>query len=103
MSQHIDNFVKGCPICVKDATPNSEPMIQTELPDFPWQRVASDLFMLNEVNYPLVADYFSRFPEVINRLYAKCDARALRDSEINFGRSEILEPCDCQRSYLQDA
>jgi hypothetical protein len=32
------------------------------LPDYPWQKVASDLF---GKTYLLVADYYSRFPEVI--------------------------------------
>ena len=40
--------------------------MSTELPDFPSQRVGSDLFMLNGVNYLLVVDYYySRFPEII--------------------------------------
>ena len=35
-------------------------MIASKLPDFPWQKVASDLFY----TYLLVVDYFSRFAEV---------------------------------------
>ena len=90
MSQHIDNFVKGCPTCVKDATPNSEPMIQTELPDFPWQRVASDLFMLNGVNYLLVVDYFSRFPEVI-KLKTTTSASIIEAFKAIFSRYGVPE------------
>ena len=39
--------------------------MQTELPAFPWQRVGSDLFVLNGVSYLLIVDYFSRFLEAI--------------------------------------
>lgn len=65
ITHQIDNFVKQCPTCMKDATPNSEPMLYTELPDFLWQRVGSDLFMLKGGSYLLIVDYFLRFPETI--------------------------------------
>ena len=39
-------------------------MIQSKLPDYPWQKVATDLFELKGVTYLLVVDNFSRFPEV---------------------------------------
>lgn len=39
-------------------------MITTELPDYPWQKVATDLFHCKGVTYIAVVDYFSRYPEV---------------------------------------
>ena len=65
ITQQIDNIVKECPTCKRNATPNSEPMIKTELPDFPWQQVGSDLLVLNGVSYLLIVDYFSRFVEIV--------------------------------------
>ena len=41
-----------------------EPKIPTELPEFPWQVVGSELFELTGVHYLLIVDYFSCFPEV---------------------------------------
>ena len=35
------------------------------LPEFPWQVVGTDLFVLNKANYLLVVDYFLRNPEVV--------------------------------------
>ena len=49
----------------KVATPWREPLITTPVPEYPWQVVGSDLFELNGVRYLLVADYVSRYPEVI--------------------------------------
>ena len=39
-------------------------MIASKLPDFPRQKVASDLFYFQGNTYLLVVDSFSRFPEV---------------------------------------
>ena len=65
MSQQIKDYVAQCPGCIKETPMKREPLIATELPDYPWQRIATDLFTLNGVNYLLVVDYFSRFPEVV--------------------------------------
>ena len=40
-----------------------ELMIITQVPDYPWQRVASDLFSFDGESYVLVGDYFSKFVE----------------------------------------
>ena len=58
-------MVKQCLSCAKDATPRKEPMIPTPLPDYPWQRVGTDLFYHKGTNYLLVVDYFSRYPEIL--------------------------------------
>lgn len=65
MSQQISDFIKRCQICAKETRPTVQPMIASQLPDYPWQRVGSDLFQLRGSNYLLVVDYFSRYPEVI--------------------------------------
>ena len=39
-------------------------MIITPLPNYPWERIAADLFELKGSPYLLVADYYSRFVEV---------------------------------------
>ena len=65
ISHEINNLVKQCIVCAKEITPHKEPLIPTQLPNRPWQRVGSDLFTLGRDNYLLVIDYFSRYPEVI--------------------------------------
>ena len=64
LSNQLTEFVQKCPECARDNTPNREPLIPTSLPQYPWQKVATDLFTLNGSDYLVVVDYFSR-PEVI--------------------------------------
>ena len=40
-------------------------MLATQLPNYPWQRLGTDLFQLNGENYIIVIDYYSRYPEVV--------------------------------------
>ena len=44
---------------------SKEPMIPTPLPQHPWERVGTDLFELYGKHYTVVADYYTRYPEVI--------------------------------------
>ena len=65
MSNQIREMVHTCPDCAKYSTPPREAMISSTLPDYPWQRVGSDLFQLHRHTYLLVVDYYSRYPEVV--------------------------------------
>ena len=40
-------------------------MIASVLPDYPWQKVGSDLFHFNRATYLLVVDYYSCYPEIM--------------------------------------
>ena len=61
----INEMVERCPQCSRDRVQNKEPLIPTPLPDHPWQKLGSDLFVQDGTTYILVVDYYSRYPEVI--------------------------------------
>ncbi|CAB3984231.1 sec1 family domain-containing 2 [Paramuricea clavata] len=42
-----------------------EPMVQGTIPSRPWEMVATDLFQWEQNNYLVVADYYSRYIEVV--------------------------------------
>ena len=65
LSQQIADLLKKCPECTQDNPPHKEPLIPTPLPDYPWQKVATDLLILKGDTYIVVTDYFSRYPGII--------------------------------------
>ncbi|XP_064469720.1 uncharacterized protein K02A2.6-like [Ornithodoros turicata] len=64
LSKELADIVKPCPVCQEYTIQPSEPMVPTETPLLPWDKVAVDLFHLGGKEYVLVVDYRSRFPEV---------------------------------------
>ena len=65
VSREMQNFVQLCSICRQQTPPSKEPMISTPLPKHPWERVGTDLFELHGKHYIVIADYYSRYHEVI--------------------------------------
>ncbi len=45
-----------------------EPLIPSTLPNYPWEKVGSDRFVLDGKTYLIAVDYFSRYPEVVKLL-----------------------------------
>ena len=64
ISRKLEELIDNCPVCRKFSRNRVEPMIASELPDYPWQKVASDLFEWKSKTYLLVVDYYSRYIEV---------------------------------------
>ena len=90
ISREISSFISKCPACCRDAPPRREPLIPTPLPEFPWQRAATDLFELKGATYLLAVDYFSRFPEVI-KLRSTTSSSIIAALKAVFGRHGIPE------------
>ena len=61
----IQETVRQCSVCAKLHTPNKEPMIPSALPEYPWQKLGSDLFELQGKHYLLLVDYFSRYVDIV--------------------------------------
>ena len=65
ISKQISDAIERCSICVRESSHRREPLIPSKPPDYPWQKIGTDLFYLKKSNYILIIDYFSRFIEVI--------------------------------------
>ena len=65
MTKDITDLVSNCHICLETRNSNpKEPLQSHQIPDRPWQVVASDLFTWDDHDFVLVVDYYSRFFEV---------------------------------------
>lgn len=65
MNKEITDKILNCQICLRFKNSlQKESLINRQLPTRPWQIIASDLFEYKGIQYLLVVDYFSKFPEV---------------------------------------
>ena len=64
LSRELQDMVDNCKICAKHRQQRAKPLIPKPFPERPWQVIATDLFELDNLNYLIVVNYFSRFVEV---------------------------------------
>ena len=64
VSQDIEDHIQKCLTCSKFQKQHAEPLIPTPFPDYPWQRVSTDLLKWKTATYLLIIDYYSGFIEM---------------------------------------
>lgn len=65
MSAQISDMISKCASCLKfQRAQTKEPLVQHDVPARPWEKLATDLFVLNGNNYLLTIDYFSKWVEM---------------------------------------
>ena len=64
LSAELQELVTRCPICTKERVQHPEPLIPSELPKLPFQKVGTDLFEWEKRTYLLLVDYYSRYVEI---------------------------------------
>ena len=89
MSVDIENYVLECSICMQHRPRNQkEKLLPHEVPAYPWQKLGADIFTIGSVDYLLVVDYFSKYPEVA-RLKSKDAPEVIRKLKEMFSRQGI--------------
>ena len=63
LSSRLQQLIQRCKICNKHSVQNREPLIVTDKPMGPWQKIGTDLFDYNGKVYIVVIDYFSNWIE----------------------------------------
>ncbi|VDI06076.1 Hypothetical predicted protein [Mytilus galloprovincialis] len=65
MAAQIKDFISKCSTCQENQKEQTkEPMIESELPERPWSKVAADIFHLDGNDYILIVDYYSKWSEI---------------------------------------
>ncbi len=109
LSTALENIVKSCQKCIENTSDHAEPLLPSEFPSRPFQRVATDLFELNGQPYLLVVDYFSRFIEIakLSSLGSNAVISHLKSIMARHGIVEILVsdngPCYCSAEFKKFA
>ena len=86
----IQEAVRQCSVCAKLHAPNKEPMIPSVLPEYPWQKLGSDLFELQGKHYLLLVDYFSRYVDIV-KLTSTTSGAVISAIKLVFSRHGIPE------------
>ena len=82
--------MESCDRCAKERVNQAEPMIPSDVPERPWQKVGSDLFELNGSPYLLVVDYLLAFVE-ISKLSSTTSACIVNHMTSMFARHGVTE------------
>ncbi len=90
INNQISQVIQNCSVCAKNYSPRPEPLIVTQLPEYPWQVVGTDLFELDSQHYLLIVDYFSRYPEVL-ALQSTTSTATIRALSSVFSRHGVPE------------
>ena len=64
IGKHIEEEVQKCLVCSQFRQQNVEPLLPTNFPDYPWQKVAADLFTWKGTKFLILVDYYSRYIEM---------------------------------------
>ncbi|XP_035218163.1 uncharacterized protein K02A2.6-like [Stegodyphus dumicola] len=65
INKDVEEYVSKCAICQKYQQANQkEVLLDCDLPERPWQKVARDFFYLKGQQYLLMIDYFSKYVEL---------------------------------------
>ncbi|UYV76985.1 hypothetical protein LAZ67_14002708, partial [Cordylochernes scorpioides] len=92
ISEEIAETVRKCSVCIQEAVSKHEPLIPTNFPTRPWQKIGMDLFKFENKWYLIVIDYYSRFPEMIqlDRLTASVVVRSCKSIFARHGIPETV-------------
>ncbi|UYV71663.1 K02A2.6-like, partial [Cordylochernes scorpioides] len=92
ISEEIAETVRKCSVCIQEAVSKHEPLIPTNFPSRPWQKIGMDLFKFENKWYLVVIDYYSRFPEMVqlDRLTASVVVRSCKSIFARHGIPETV-------------
>lgn len=89
MNGDVKNHSANCEVCREfDIQQAKEPLIPSNIPDRPFQKVATDLFTLDGKEYLVTVDYYSNFWEV-DRLLDTHSTTVIQKLKTHFARYGI--------------
>jgi len=89
LNKAIDQLIRSCSTCAAVANSvRKQPLTSSQPPQLPWQEVGVDLCHLDDRDYLVTVDYYSRFFEV-DHLLSITSAKVISKLRIHFSRYGI--------------
>jgi hypothetical protein len=89
MNMQVKDYIEKCDICRKyEISQQRETLQSHDIPTRPWQKVGTDLFMLDDNDYLVTVDYYSNFWEV-DKLEDTKSKTVVRKLKAHFARYGI--------------
>ena len=89
MNKEVKEWIQTCEACREfEQTPCKETLISHEIPDSPWQKIATDLFTFKNKEYLVTVCYRSNFWEV-DRLYNTKSSTVIKKLKAHLARYGI--------------
>ncbi|UYV64427.1 Mad [Cordylochernes scorpioides] len=103
ISEEIAETVRKCSVCIQEAVSKHEPLIPTNFPTRPWQKIGMDLFKFENKWYLVVIDYYSRFPEVVqlDRLTANVVSNGMAEAGVKIAKLILKKNQDPSLGLLE--
>ena len=64
LSAQLEALVRNCETCCTNKLQRAQPLVPSQLPDLPWQKVGTDLFEWRNKYFLLIIDYYSWYIEI---------------------------------------
>ena len=90
LRKELTEVVSKCATCCQHRQQRAEQLISSAFPEYPWQKVGTDLFVWNKANYLLVVDYYSRYIEVA-KLQSSTSGGVINHMKSIFARHGVPE------------
>ena len=93
ISKEITDAVSSCKFCLKKRpSHHAEPLVNTPLPERPFQKVAADFFQFEKKEYLVFVDYYSRWLEIasMGRITSDATIGKLKNIFARFGPPETF-------------
>ena len=103
-STDIADYINKSEVCIKASKVKHQPADDSPLPEKPWTELGSDLFEMNNKQYLLVVDYYSKWIEVRELCNQSSESviKAMMSIFSCFGMPKILRS-DNGGCYASDA
>ena len=88
INKDIENLVARCTTCQKyQPSQSQEPTLHHNIPPTPWWKLGSDLYHINNRDFLIIIDYFSKYPVVVelNTLSSRTVVKAFKTTCALFG------------------